>query len=348
MGSPVSPIVCNLYMEAFEERALSTAPRPPSLWLRYVDDTFVKTHEYDVDSLTQHINNIDPHIKFTIEPEEEGKLPFLDLCINVLDDGATKITIYRKPTHTDQYLNFNSHHPLVHKRSVVRTLINRAKQYVTTPEDKKGEVKHVEDALRANNYQEWALKIPTRTKSVVTTQDVTQKPTQRRPMLGLPYVEGLSEKLSRVYKSHGVNMYHKAGNTLRSSLVHPKDKTPKEYQCGTIYHITCDIDPSHTYIGESKRPFGVRFKEHTKLDKPTGVGDHCNATGHSVSLENTKILEREQDWMRRKVKEAIHIKQQKPTMNRDQGYQLPAIYNRIIPPMSELRHDRNSVREQDL
>ena len=63
MGSPVSPSVANLYMEHFESIALSTAPRPPSLWFRYVDDTFVLTHEDDVDSLTSHINNIDDHIQ---------------------------------------------------------------------------------------------------------------------------------------------------------------------------------------------------------------------------------------------------------------------------------------------
>ena len=99
-----------------------------------------------MEEFTEHINSIDPHTKFTIEPEKDSKLPFLDLCTHILDDGSTKITIYRKPTHTDQYLNFKSHHPLTHKHSVVHTLTNRAQQYVTTAEDRKSELAHVHNA----------------------------------------------------------------------------------------------------------------------------------------------------------------------------------------------------------
>ena len=93
---------------------------------------------------------------------------------------------------------------------------------------------------------------------------------------------------------------------------------------------SADLDHAMIRVGDSAQ-LSVRFTEHCKLDKPTEVGDHCNATGHSVSMDNLRVLDREQYWMKRKVTEASHIKQRAPPMNRDQGYQLPPIYGQIIP-----------------
>ena len=105
MGSPLSPIIANLYMEAFEEKAISTSTSPPSLWRRFVDDTFVIIKKAQKASFISHINSIDENIQFTMEDSRaDGSIPFLDTLVTPCPDGSLKTRVYRKPTHTDLYL----------------------------------------------------------------------------------------------------------------------------------------------------------------------------------------------------------------------------------------------------
>ena len=84
MGSPVSPIVANPYMEYLEQKALSTASNPPRFWCRFVDDTLVIHKEVNKQGFLQHINSVDPAIKFTVEDnKEDGSIPFLDTIVNL-------------------------------------------------------------------------------------------------------------------------------------------------------------------------------------------------------------------------------------------------------------------------
>ena len=328
MGSSVSPVVANLYMEEFEKKALATAPNPPYLWLRYVDDTFVVIHEYNIEEFTKHINSIDPNIKFTIDPEKDNKIPFLDTEVILNDDATTDTKVYRKPTHTDQYLNWQSNHHLDHKRSVVRTLFERADTIPSTEEFKKEEKAHVKEALAANGYQPWMFKIPQKREKTRNTTDRTAN--TRLTPIALPYVKGLSENLQRLFRNHDIPTYHKPFNTLKNVLVKPKDITPKEHQCGLVYHIACK-DCNNTYIGETGRNMGTRFKEHTsRKGTNSALKEHLEAAKHSCTLDNVKILEKEDDWFRRKVKEAIMIQRYHPTLNRDKGLELPPIYSSLL------------------
>ena len=70
MGSLVSPIVGNLYIRHFERKALSTASTP-RLWMRYVDDTFDIQKERDKQTFLEHINKVDPAIKFIVEGNQK-------------------------------------------------------------------------------------------------------------------------------------------------------------------------------------------------------------------------------------------------------------------------------------
>ena len=105
MGSPVSPVLANLSMKYLEHRALTSAVDPPRLCKRYVDDTFVILQQSKREEFLQHINSVDPSIKFTTEePREDVSMPFLDTLVTPKEDGPLTPCVYRKPTHTVLYL----------------------------------------------------------------------------------------------------------------------------------------------------------------------------------------------------------------------------------------------------
>ena len=72
-----------------------------------------------IEEFNEHLNNIEPSIKFTVEKEPKGRLVFLDTQRIHHDDGSLITIVFRKCTHTDKYLSFGSHHPLIHNNAVV-------------------------------------------------------------------------------------------------------------------------------------------------------------------------------------------------------------------------------------
>ena len=77
MGSPVSPVIANMYMEYFESLAIPSSLTIIKWWFRYVD-VHSATRKDQVNKLQDHLNSIDPHIKCTIELPGTDRLPFLD------------------------------------------------------------------------------------------------------------------------------------------------------------------------------------------------------------------------------------------------------------------------------
>ena len=114
-------------MEYFESLAIPSSPTLSKWWLRYVDDVHSATRKDQINKLQEHLNSIDPNIKFTIELPGTDGFPFLD-TLTKHTSNSIESKVYRKPTHTDRYLDYNSNHPISAKLSVIHTLIHRAKQ----------------------------------------------------------------------------------------------------------------------------------------------------------------------------------------------------------------------------
>ncbi len=218
MGSPISPIVSNLYMEQFEQRALATYTGiTPSRWYRYVDDTCVIVRTNQLDNFFAHINDIDHNIKFTQEGLVDNKLPFLDCLITVEQDRSLSVSVFRKPTHTDQYLQFGSNHPLIQKLGVVKTLFHRADTIVTKDSDIVAEHDHLRQALHTCGFKDWAIDKALAPREEVNNPPQSSKVSGRRVSVTIPYHGDLSEKLKCIYRDHGITTHFKPTNTIRQS-----------------------------------------------------------------------------------------------------------------------------------
>ena len=156
MGSPVSPVVANIYMESFEEMALRTAIAP-GIWRRYVDDIFCVIEKEQAQGFLNHLNSLRPTIQFTMELEENGSHPFLDTLLTRREDGRVNIRIYRKTTHTDHYLHYSSHHPEHVKRGVTSCLFHRVRT-VAVGENIRREEEHLTEVLRVNGYPDHVIR----------------------------------------------------------------------------------------------------------------------------------------------------------------------------------------------
>ena len=84
-------------------------------------------------------------------------MPFLNTLVTPKEDGTLTTCVYRKPTHTDLYLQWDSHHNLACKFSVINTLTHRARAVCSNSELLKTELKHIEEVLSHCKYPKWTI-----------------------------------------------------------------------------------------------------------------------------------------------------------------------------------------------
>ncbi len=289
------------------------------------------------------------------------------------EDSSIKTTVYRKPSHTDQYLLWTSEHPTAHKLSVIRTLYERATT-ITEEKDRQEEEKHIQHALTLCQYPSWAInkgkqqvmnkEKRKKDKKIKHTQKTDDKP---KDIITIPYIRGITEPIQRIMKKHHIHTAVKRHNKPCQLLVHPKDKIAPDQKCNVIYEIPCK-SCNKTYIGETGRSFITRRKEHqkeceketagrfTRTQKQTAeqenlksaITDHCRRNNHIMDWDKGKIITSETNKLKRWIKEAIEIRRRASgTINRDEGaYTLSHTWDSLLqrpPKAREVRPARRAL-----
>ena len=280
------------------------------------------------------------------ESRSDGSMPFLHTLVIPHLDGSFSTTVYRKPTHTNLYLQWDSHHTIAAKYSVVNTFHHRAKAVCSNSQLLEKEEDSLQGVLLENKYPMWALnrvkmkiKAPIQQDQNKTGTNTTTNATagNQGPYIVVPYVKGLNESIKNVCRKHRVQVHCKGGNTIKSLLMTPKDKDPITKKSGIIYRYKCNrVDCDDEYIRESSRTFEERFRKHLKAASP--MYDHFNITGHTTTMENFSIVGREDQNLIRAIKEAIYIRVNNPSLNKNIGkYHLPHTWDEVLLNISALK-----------
>ena len=138
--------------------------------------------------------------------------------------------VYRKSKHTDQYPHYSSHHQTNCKESAVSSLFNRACSVITNKDDLHKENARIKQVLKENGYQESIIskifkritnnhRLP-QSQQLMQATDIHNE--EIRMSINLPYVEGISEKLRRILRSHKIRPTFYTEETLRKLLCKPK------------------------------------------------------------------------------------------------------------------------------
>ena len=134
MDTSLSPFLATFYMEFIETSALENFPLRIRFWGPFVDDVIsVWDHgEESLNSFLTTLNTLDSNLQFTLELEDNHKLPFLDVLI-FNKSPKFGFSIYRQHTHNDRYLHLSSIHSPSIKRGVVISLVDRVVRICSEP-----------------------------------------------------------------------------------------------------------------------------------------------------------------------------------------------------------------------
>ena len=259
MGSPLSGVLANLFMETLEADHYLGIVGAHALWIRYADDvTLLVAVRVVTDDLAARLNAVYPWIQFTWEKEQDNQLPVLDVMIKRDSNHQPRFAVYRKPTCKDDYIHYLSAHSERVKSGVVIGLFLRALR-ICSPECLDDEFNHIIQAFRKLHYPEGMLERLRRTAIRITEAGPRQRERDTRPILIVPH-SPLTEQLEQHFGPHlriATPAQTKIGEMVKTA------RTQHTPEGSVVYKIPCGDDTcGKAYYGQTSRGLKTRLGEH--------------------------------------------------------------------------------------
>jgi len=333
MGSPLGPVLANIFMCHFEEKWVFNASVRPSFWYRYVDDTFTMFDSKDTaKEFLRYLNSRHNSIKFTIEFEQDNEISFLDILVKRCPDNSFMTSVYRKKTFTGLYTKWDSFTPRKYKINLIRTLTYRCFRICSSASLLHSAIQDLRKLLLQNGYPQGIITYnvndvlnrhrnkPDTPVSTVPKKDV---------IILLPYLGFSNVQITKRLKSCVSNFYSFVNlkiifqNTRRIKSFFPyKDRLNRSQRSKVIYKAGC-WNCNDVYIGKTKRRLHDRKTEHfkalTKSDHLSAIADHIITTGHNIKWDHFDILASGKTDLHCKIKETLFIQELQPSLNANVG-----------------------------
>ena len=294
-----------------------------------------------VDSFLQYLNDQCNGIKFTLECEsQERSIAFLD-CKATYKEDKFVLSVYRKKTHSDRYLNFTSAHPLCMKRSVVNTLTKRVVQICSDPQEQQNELQRLESVLAENDYP---TPIINQVALQVCSPSIEKPLTSTIATVKIPYRPQTGESIRSILSDYNIRTVFQLDNTLQRHLVKSKDLVDTGNQTNCVYKIKCADCPG-IYIGQTSRQLKVRINEHKrlarnapktpellkKLERDSAIALHALAENHTIQFDQATIIHSGlSSYPQRCYAESMAISAHPACVNRSEGFELSPIWSGLI------------------
>ena len=320
MGSPLGPLMANVFMCHLEEK-LSRDGLMPDLYKRYVDDTLAKMPSGDAASeFLNTLNGLHPSMKFTMELPVSGRIPFIG--IEIIKCGTKLETqVYRKQTNSGLLLHYHSHTDKRYKVSLVKTMLHRAYALCSTTEAFNLECNKLRSIFSRLDYPRALI------DSIISDflRNVSEQAAEEKPEGGrkiriiLPFKDQVAANAVRRQFN---DLSNKIGPILQPVFVSRKlehDLKPREVkpsivnqQC-VVYYFACDLCDAD-YVGYTARHLFQRVAEH----KNSAIGKHfleAHGSKHLLNQGHFNILRKCQSKFDCLVFEMLYIKKLKPCLN---------------------------------